>query len=266
MIDLHLIVGLILALLIGLSLGLIGSGGSILTVPILVYIVGIDPVLATAYSLFIVGSTSAVGSVRNITDKNVDFKIVALFGIPSLLAVFLTRAQLVPYIPETIQLTEQLALSKSKLIMLVFALVMLAASLRMIRKPKTTTASIEPKPIAAVSLMIQGVLIGVISGIVGAGGGFLIIPALVFFAHLSMRKAIGTSLTIIAIQSLIGFMGDVFIQDIQWPLLLSFSGISILGLFIGIYLSKKIVDSKLKSIFGWFVLVMALYILIKELI
>lgn len=260
-----LLLGLFLALLIGLSLGLIGSGGSILTVPILVYVVGIDPVLATAYSLFIVGSTSAVGSIRNVMDQNVHFKIVALFGIPSLLAVYFTRSFLVPIIPETISLANEMNVSKSKLIMLLFAMVMFAASLRMIRKskPKETTVSTE---IASLPLILQGVLIGIVSGIVGAGGGFLIIPALVFFAHLPMRKAIGTSLTIIAIQSLIGFMGDVFIQKIDWPLLLSFSGISIAGLFIGIYLSKKVVDSKLKTIFGWFVLVMAIYILIKELL
>lgn len=263
--EISLALGLMLALLIGMSLGLIGSGGSILTVPILVYIVGIDPVLATAYSLFIVGSTSAVGSIRNIIDKNVHFKIVLLFGIPSLIAVFLTRAELVPLLPDAVTLSNKVVVSKSRLIMLLFAIVMLAASSRMIRKPRHKTVAKPEVLTAAVPLATQGVLIGTISGIVGAGGGFLIIPSLVFFANLPMRKAIGTSLTIIAIQSLIGFTGDLFRQNIDWSLLLSFSCISIIGLLLGIYWSKKIIDSKLRIIFGWFVLVMAIYILVKEL-
>ena len=257
------ILGVVLALLIGVSLGLIGSGGSILTVPILVYVVGIDPVLATAYSLFIVGSTSLVGSVRNVLEGNVHFKIVLAFGIPSLIAVFLTRAELVPLLPDTIVLSNQTEVSKSKLIMALFAVVMFAASSRMIRKPRHKNIAKQEILTSFIPLASQGLLIGTISGLVGAGGGFLIIPTLVFFANLPMKKAIGTSLTIIACQSLIGFTGDLGHQEIDWKILMSFTSVSIVGIFIGMRLSRKIMDKNLRVIFGWFILSMSVYIIFK---
>jgi len=266
MYDIHFYIGLALALFIGVTLGMVGSGGSILTVPILVYVVGIDPLLATAYSLFIVGSTSAVGSIRNNIDKNVNFKIVLLFGIPSLLAVFFTRSQLLPLLPDAITLSNNVTISKSKLIMIFFSVVMFAASSKMIKKPRQKNLATPKIVTSAIPLMSQGLLIGTISGLVGAGGGFLIIPVLVFFANLPMKKAIGTSLTIIAIQSLIGFTGDLTQHDIDWALVLSFSAISILGLFVGNRLSKRILDGNLRKIFGWFILSMSIYILFKELL
>ena len=264
--DIHFYIGLILALFIGVTLGLIGSGGSILTVPILVYVVGIDPLIATAYSLFIVGSTSAVGSVRNTLDKNVNFNIVLLFGIPSLLAVFFTRSQLLPLLPDAFTLSNNVSISKSKLIMIVFAIVMFAASSKMIKKPRQKNLSSNQIVTSATPLITQGLLIGTVSGLVGAGGGFLIIPVLVFFANLPMKQAIGTSLTIIAIQCLIGFTGDLSQHNIDWTIVLSFSAVSIIGLFIGNRLSKRIIDGSLRKIFGWFILVMSLYILFKELL
>lgn len=259
------ILGVFLALLIGVSLGLIGSGGSILTVPILVYVVGVDPILATAYSLFIVGSTSLVGSIKNTIEGNVHFKIALLFGIPSLIAVFLTRAELVPLLPDYIVLSNKTEISKSKLIMVFFSIVMFAASSRMIRKPRHKNIAKQEILTSFIPLASQGLLIGTISGLVGAGGGFLIIPTLVFFANLPMKKAIGTSLTIIACQSLIGFTGDLSHQEIDWKLLLSFSSVSIIGIFIGMKLSKKIMDGNLRRIFGWFILAMSIYIIIKEI-
>lgn len=264
--DIHFYIGLILALFIGVTLGLIGSGGSILTVPILVYVVGIDPLIATAYSLFIVGSTSAVGSIRNALDKNVNFKIVLLFGIPSLLAVFFTRSQLLPLLPDAFTLSNNVSISKSKLIMIVFAIVMFAASSKMIKKPRQKNLSSNQIVTSATPLITQGLLIGTVSGLVGAGGGFLIIPVLVFFANLPMKQAIGTSLTIIAIQCLIGFTGDLSQHNIDWTIVLSFSAVSIIGLFIGNRLSKRIIDGSLRKIFGWFILIMSLYILFKELL
>lgn len=262
-----LVLGLCLSLLVGVSLGLIGSGGSILTVPILVYVVGVSPVLATAYSLFIVGSTAVVGSLKNISSKNVNFRIVFLFGLFSLAAIFITRAKLLPLLPEKILLSQNFFITKSKLIMLLFSLVMFWASLRMIFKKKDIYQQEQnSQKISALPLVLQGIIIGVLAGLVGAGGGFLIIPALVFLAKLPMKKAIGTSLTIVAIQSLVGFWGDVLHQQMNWLLLLSFSGISVVGLFLGIYLSKKMNDSKLQKIFGWFVFLMAFWILFKEII
>src|SRR5690606_6471562 len=265
MFDISTIIGLILALFIGGTLGLIGSGGSILTVPIRVYVVGLNPVIATAYSLFIVGSTAFVGSIRHSLDQNVNFKIVALFGIPSLLSVFFTRSTLVPLLPDEFILKNDFIIPKSTLIMILFAVVMFAAASRMIKKSRQKVIG-KPEAAAAVSLIFQGILIGLISGLVGAGGGFLIVPALLFFANLPMRKAVGTSLTIVSIQSLSGFLGDLSYQKIDWLLILSFSVISIFGLFIGIRLSKRIIDGNLRKIFGWFILAMSLYILTKEII
>nr|WP_298006634.1 sulfite exporter TauE/SafE family protein [uncultured Flavobacterium sp.] len=263
--DIHFYIGLALALFIGVTLGLVGSGGSILTVPILVYVVGIDPLLATAYSLFIVGSTSAVGSIRNTIDKNVNFKIVLLFGIPSLLAVFFTRSQLLPLLPDAFTLSNNVSITKSKLLMIIFSVVMFAASSKMIKKPRQKNLATPKIVTSAIPLMSQGLLIGTVSGLVGAGGGFLIIPVLVFFANLPMKQAIGTSLTIIAIQCLIGFTGDLTQHTIDWVLVLSFSAVSILGLFVGNRLSKRIIDGNLRKIFGWFIISMSVYILFKEL-
>ena len=262
--DVTMVSGYFLALLVGVSLGLIGSGGSILTVPILVYILTVNPVLATAYSLFVVGSTALVGGLRNAFNKNVDFSIVWIFGIPSLIAAYLVRAFVIPAIPDVVFSAGTVSVTKSLLLMVLFAVVMLTASVRMIKSENsgTITANID---VSYSKLVVLGVLIGVLAGAVGAGGGFLIIPALVFLAHMPMKKAVGTSLFIIAIQSLAGFMGDVGQSNIDWPFLLVFTLMSVIGIFIGIALSNKIPGEKLKTSFGWFVLVMGIYILIKEI-
>ena len=149
--------------------------------------------------------------------------------------------------------------------MIVFAIVMFAASSKMIKKPRQKNLASNQIVTSATPLITQGLLIGTVSGLVGAGGGFLIIPVLVFFANLPMKQAIGTSLTIIAIQCLIGFTGDLSQHTIDWTLVLSFSAVSIGGLFIGNRLSKRIIDGNLRKIFGWFILVMSLYIMFKEL-
>lgn len=265
--DLHHILGYILAILVGISLGLIGSGGSILTVPILVYVMAVEPVLATAYSLFVVGFTALVGGLQSMRSKCVDFKTVLIFGIPSILSVYLTRAFLVPLIPETLFSLGSFAFTKSIALMVLFAIVMIFASISMIRpsniKDTTKNQALEynyPK------ILLEGVVVGVLTGLVGAGGGFLIIPTLVILAKMPMKLAVGTSLFIIAAKSLIGFIGDLQGDGIiDWQLLSTFTALSVAGIFAGIYLSKKIASSKLKSTFGWFVLVMAIYILANEL-
>ena len=260
------IIGYILAILVGISLGLIGSGGSILSVPILVYIMGVEPILATAYSLFVVGSSAFVGGVQKAKQQLVDFKKVILFGIPTILAVFLTRKYLVPSIPNIIFSSSSFTLSKSILIMVGFAVVMVFASYRMIKPIKLST-NVEEKKINYYKILILGLSIGLLAGFVGAGGGFLLIPALIFFAYTPIKKAIGTSLCIIAAQTLIGFIGDIRPnQLLDWQLILSFSVCSILGVFIGNFLSKKINGDKLKTGFGWFVLIMGIYIIIKEVV
>lgn len=263
------IIGYIASITIGLSLGLIGGGGSILTVPVLVYFFGVSPVLATAYSLFIVGTTSLVGVIPKYKEGFVSIKTTIVFGIPSIIAVFLTRKYLVPAIPENIGRISGLEITKPMLMMLLFAVLMLAASISMIRSKRNTTIDTESKQKFNYPLiLIEGVIVGALTGLVGAGGGFLIIPALVMLSKLPMKKAIGTSLLIIALKSLIGFLGDLSqeSQIIDWKLLLSVTALAIVGIYIGNKLSNKIEGERLKKGFGWFVLVMGVYIFLKELL
>ena len=264
--DSNQIIAYFLALFVGISLGLIGSGGAILSVPILVYVLHIEPILATSYSLFVVGSTALIGGIQKANQKLVDYRKVFLFGIPTVTAVFLTRFFIVPKIPKTIYLSSNFSISKSILILLIFAIVMIFASLKMIRPLKEKSINNDLK-LNYPKIIFQAILIGFIAGFVGAGGGFLLIPALVFLAKTPMKTAIGTSLFIVATQSLIGFMGDYdSFNLINWTLLLKFSTFAIIGLFIGNQLSKKIAGEKLKTGFGYFILFMGIYIIGKELI
>lgn len=275
------ILGYIGAVLMGLSLGLIGGGGSILTVPILVYLFQVDAVLATAYSLFIVGLTSLVGSFSHIKLGNIHWRTAIVFGIPSIISVFLTRSFLVPRIPDPIMTFGQDAsggaafvLTKSVGLLLLFAVIMVMAAYSMIKPSKKASAdqstvveSDGQQPKFNYPLILsEGAIVGVVTGLVGAGGGFLIIPALVLLAKLPMKQAVGTSLMIIAAKSLIGFVGDMRGNEvIDWSFLAVFSSIAVVGILIGSLLSKRIPGEKLKPAFGWFVLVMGTYIIIKEL-
>lgn len=264
------IIGFALAVLVGVSLGLIGGGGSILTVPILAYLLAVPPVMATAYSLFIVGASSLFGGIRYARQGLVDFRTALLFGLPSIVAVFVTRKFIVPAIPEQIAQIDNYIINKDMLLMLLFAALMLVASISMIRKKTSkkeegngSPVQLSPKVIAIV--LLEGLIVGTLTGLVGAGGGFLIIPALVLVAGLRMKVAIGTSLLIIAVKSLIGFLGDVVNYSIDWTFLLMFTGLAVAGIFAGTYLSTKIDGSKLKTGFGWFVLIIGIFVLAKEL-
>lgn len=276
------ILGYVAALFIGLSLGLIGGGGSILTVPVLVYLIGLNPVISTAYSLFIVGLTSLVGSYKFYKNGLVSLKTAVAFGIPSIVAVYLTRRYIVPAIPENVFTVGDLVVTKGLLLMLLFAGLMVFASISMIRKKKSPTQPVDenidtnpeiaspngqhPQPrFNYGGILAEGLVVGTLTGLVGAGGGFLIIPALVLFSKLDMKMAVGTSLLIIAAKSLFGFVGDIFNYEIDWLFLGIFSVISIAGIFAGTFLSTKIHADKLKTAFGWFVLAMGIYIIGKEL-
>lgn len=259
------------AALIGISLGLIGAGGSILTVPVLVYLANVEPVLATAYSLFVVGSTALVGGIQNSFKKLVDFKTAFLFGVPSILAVYATRAFVMPWIPNEIILTSALTISKGMLLLLFFAVLMIITSFSMIsgngKVRSTEFVHIEKKPLSYGFIFFEGIAVGTLTGLVGAGGGFLIIPALVLLAGLEMKIAVGTSLFIIAMKSLIGFTGDIQTgSPIDWSFLLLFTSFSVTGIFIGSWLNKFLDGHRLKKGFGWFVLVMGLYMILKETI
>ena len=259
------IIGYISSILIGISLGLIGSGGSILTVPVLVYLFSVDAVAATSYSLFIVGFTAAVGSIGYFKKGLVNIKTAIVFGIPSIIAVFLTRLYVVPSIPKEVFSIGELLVTKSMLMMLLFAILMVAASYSMIKKvKKDKEEDLGPQKFNYPVILFEGALVGFVTGLVGAGGGFLIIPALVLLSKLPMKEAVGTSLAIVAAKSLIGFFGEGSETVIDWSLLAIVSAFATVGIFIGLYLSKKIDGAKLKPIFGWFVLTMGIYIIIKE--
>lgn len=255
--------GYVGALIVGLVLGLIGGGGSILTVPLLVYLLGYNPIVATAYSLFVVGASSMVGTYQKYRKGLVDFKIGLAFSFPSFIAVYLSRRYFVPGIPDTFFNIGDFVLTKEMGIMIFFAIIMILASISMIRKRKEQNSSAIIQPYY--KTFVQGLIIGTITGIIGAGGGFLYVPALVIWANLPMKKAVGTSLIIVTINSLIGFMGDVQTLDIEWAFLLTFTAISIVGIVLGVFLSKFISGEKLKKSFGFFVLIMATYIIYKEL-
>lgn len=261
--------GYIGAGVIGISLGLVGGGGSILTVPVLVYLFGVEPVLSTAYSLFIVGLTSLAGAIKFMQKKLVSYKTAIIFAVPAFIAVFLTRLYIVPAIPSTLFVLGGFTMTKSIGIMLFFALVMLMASFSMIKQGKESAPDeIEPNQLKFnyPLILLEGAVVGLLTGIVGAGGGFLIIPALVLLAKLPMKMAVGTSLLIIAAKSLLGFIGDLRPdQLIDWWFLNTITILAVIGVMIGSYLSNFIASRKLKTGFGWFVLVMAVFIIGSEL-
>src|SRR5690554_2366040 len=263
--DLHTIFGYLGALVIGVVLGLIGGGGSILTVPVLVYLLSVNPVTATAYSLFIVGFTTLIGAVQNIKKGLVDFKTAFVFATPAFMAVYATRKYLVPAIPQHIGTVYGFVITKDMAIMMFFAIIMLLASISMIRNNQKISLEGNKVSYNYPLIVAEGIVVGVLTGIVGAGGGFLIIPALVLLAKLPMKKAVATSLLIIAIKSLIGFIGDIENLKLDWLFLLVFTAISVIGIFIGTSLSNIIDGKKLKKGFGWFVLIMGCYIIYEEL-
>ena len=259
------VAGYLASIFIGVALGLIGGGGSILTVPVLVYLFSVDAVLATSYSLFIAGTTSVVGSFSYFKKGLVNIKTAIVFGIPSIAAVFLTRAFIVSAIPQEIFSIENFTITKNILLMLLFAVLMIFASCKMIKK--CNGCNEDEKQIQKLNYpvsFLQGTFVGLVTGLIGAGGGFLIIPALVNLLKLPMKIAVGTSLLIISINSLAGFSFSLHHTIINWKFLLILSSISIVGILIGSSFSKKIDGSKLKPAFGWFVLVMGIYIIIKE--
>jgi uncharacterized membrane protein YfcA len=264
------IIAFILALLMGITLGLIGGGGSILTVPILVYVLHVNPILASAYSLFVVGTTALAGSVSNIRNGSTKIPIALYFGIPSVLSIYATRAWVVPHIPHVILEIGGVSVTKETGILMLFATLMVAASISMIRPfPNRNQKENQASTLQNVNyplLIIEGVFVGFLAGLVGAGGGFLIIPTLVFFAHLEMKDAVGTSLLIIAVQSLTGFAGDLQIGTaMNWTLILELAGIAVVGIFIGSYLTQFIEGAKLKVGFGWFVLSIGSLMIINQI-
>jgi uncharacterized membrane protein YfcA len=262
------VIGYACAMLVGIFLGMLGSGGSILTVPIMVYLLHIDPVDATGYSLFVVGLTSAIGCATYLQRKLVDITIAVIFGAPSILSVFLTRKFLMPAIPDPVISLSFLMVSKSLFILTLYGLLMVVVAFRMIFF-SDFQSSIPKKDQEVNYLFLVGIgfLAGILSGILGVGGGFIFIPALVILAKIPIRKSVGTSLFIIAFNSLSGFAGEVMVKHevMDYRFLAFFTLLSIAGIFIGLRLTFKFNQQQLKEIFGWSVLLLGAGILIKEI-
>lgn len=261
------IAGYIAAVVIGIVLGMMGGGGSILTVPVLVYLLQLDAITATTYSLFIVGVTSLTGGTRAYIKKQVDFKTVSEFGIPSIFSIFIARHFILPAIPEKLFWIANIEFTRNVMLMILFAFLMFAASAFMLFNGDVENKkAVSPERNSTIlPLALWGSAIGFITGLLGAGGGFLIIPALVLFVKLPMKTAIGTSLVIIAINSIFGFLFSLKQTPLDWKILLLFTGLAIIGIYSGSLWAEKIPGRILRKIFGWFVLLMAIYILIKEL-
>lgn len=265
------LIGYFAAIFIGLSLGIMGGGGSILTVPVLVYLMGVNPVLSTAYSLFVVGSTSVVGASGYFRKGLVSMKTAVVFLLPSLLAVFAVRKLLMPAIPQELFTVAGIAFTKDLLVLVAFAALMVVAAASMIRSKQAEEVldeELHHRHAFNYPLVLGiGLAVGLLTGFVGAGGGFLIIPALVLGARLPMKLAVGTSLAIIALNSLIGFTGDLSAgTPIAWGFLLGFLVFALVGIVLGTYLSRFIPGARLKPAFGWFTLAMGTFILLRELV
>ena len=266
-----IVIGFIAFLLIGLILGLIGGGGSILGVPVLVYILYYPAEEATTYSLFIVGLTSLIGAISYLRKGEISGEALYQFALASLITVFCVRKFLMPSIPSEIHMLNT-QISKHVLIMVLFSILILSSSVSMIRKRKPNSTSqvkwdeFAKSPMGLPFVILLGIAVGFITGFVGAGGGFIIVPVLIFFLRLNFKKAIGTSLCIIAINSLVGFTGNIGTQQIDWMFLISISAMAIVGILIGSMLAGKVSSNKLKPAFGWFTLVVGLFVLLKELV
>jgi uncharacterized membrane protein YfcA len=261
------LLGYICSVIIGLTLGVLGSGGSILTVPVLVYLLHFSPMVATGYSLFIVGLTSFTGALSYMKKRLVDYKTAVAFAVPSFVSVYIVRRFLLPLIPSVIFRSGNFILSKDVFIMLVFATLMISAAYSMIRKRNVPEpGEVDKGDFNYSMILLQGLSVGAITGLVSVGGGFLIIPSLVLFARIPIKMAVGSSLIIIATNAFIGFLGDLHNQAfIDWMFLVKFCAFSVMGIILGSNIAHHVPGAKLKPMFGWFVLVMGCYIVIREL-
>ena len=260
------ILGYFSALIIGISLGLIGGGGSILAVPVLAYLFSVNEKVATAYSLFIVGASALVGGLKQHLKGYVDWRTAVVFGLPAIVGVSVVRRFVVPALPEVLFNIDDFEFTRRMGMFGLFAILMIPAAFSMLKTRKEKKQKGDGTVKYNYPLIIgEGLLVGGITGMIGAGGGFLIIPALVILANVEMKVAVGTSLIIIAFKSLLGFfIGDALTMEIDWMFLIVFTLISFVGIFIGSYLSNFIDGKKLKKGFGYFIFIMAIFIFYME--
>jgi len=244
-----LVLAVMLALLVGLSLGLLGGGGSILTVPILRYVLGMDAHRAVALSLLVIGTTSLAALLPHARRGRVRWRTALVFGAAGMLGAFLA-GRVAHFIPAVV-------------LLVLFGLMMLVTAVAMLRG-RGGVAPSTPRELPALEVLGEGLVVGAVTGLVGAGGGFLVVPALVLLGGLPIDVAVGTSLVVIAMKSFAGFVGFVGHTPVDWTLALSISAAAVVGSVAGGALADRISPARLRSGFGWFVVVMALFILGQE--
>ena len=247
-----LILGYALAGLIGLSLGLMGGGGSILTVPIFVYVLSFDPKLAIAMSLPVVGVTSLVGAIGHWRAGNVELKAAAMFGVVAMVAAYV-GARLAVFLTGAVQLS-------------LLAIIMLAAAISMFMNARRSPSVVSgtDRPASFKLLLPVALCVGLVTGLVGVGGGFLIVPALVLLGRISMKQAVGTSLLVIAMNCASGFVGYAGRVDIPWRFVLGFTAVAVVGILVGAQLVKYVSQRVLKQAFSVFLIVMGTVILVQN--
>ena len=241
---------LALSVLIGLSLGVLGGGGSILTVPILVYVAGLDPREAIATSLFVVGVTSAAGVVSHARGGRVMWRTGLLFGLAGMAGAFV-GGLVGGHAP-------------GQLLLLAFALMMVATSLAMLRGRRTRAGAKKHAELPLFRVLLDGAVVGLVTGLVGAGGGFLVVPALALLGGLPMSVAVGTSLVVIAMKSFAGLAGYLTSVQLDWGLTLGVTATAVVGSVVGGRLAGRIPEATLRRGFGWFVLVMGVFVLVQQ--
>jgi uncharacterized membrane protein YfcA len=246
-----LVATLLLSVLIGLSLGLLGGGGSILTVPILTYVAGMNPKEAIAASLFVVGVTSAVSAVTHARKGRVKWRTGLIFGAAGMAGAF-GGGLVGGHIPGTI-------------LMIAFALMMVATSMAMIRGRRDVSAATHNNDLPVGKVIVEGLVVGLVTGLVGAGGGFLVVPALALLGGLSMPVAVGTSLVVIAMKSFAGLGGYLTSVSLDWALVGGVTAAAVAGSFLGARLAGRIPEAALRKGFGVFVLLMGVFVLVQEL-
>jgi uncharacterized membrane protein YfcA len=261
------VLGYFAVAMMGVVLGVLGGGGSILTVPILVYFFKINPIVATTYSLLVVGVTAVVGVTSNLRYNTVNYSAAIGFSLPSFVGIYISRSLLLPMMPKEIWQAGGLVLTKEIVIMGLFSVLTLAASFSMIRKKTPHLDSVQSHKRPGLSIAPKAFFVGLLTGLVGAGGGFLIVPTLIVFAGLHMRIAVGTSLLVIALNSLFGFTTSLSkIMDVQWTFLFTIIAIAVVGIVVGIKIGKRVPENKLKTAFGWFVLIVGSIVLIDQML
>jgi len=263
--EISIIIGYIGAFLVGFVLGLLGGGGAMLSIPVLVYLFHIQPITATGYSLFLVGVAASLGAVQNVRKKMIDYSSALYYGIPSVLSVYLMRRFIIHRLPDTLFSIGNYEVGRDNFILVIFAMVMFAAAYKMIFSAEVEEHTGIPTTADRARLVLYAILVGIFSGFVGAGGGFLITPVLIYQARLSVKKAIGTSLVLVAVNAFIGFIGDLgATSNMDWKFLLTFSAFSIAGVIIGSRVGEKVHNKHLKQYFGWFIVAIAIWIIIRE--